>query len=94
MREEVQDRFGNKIYMTDERWQHIISSHPQLKERRAEVLNTIRFGKRWQDARLPEKFYYLKPFPFPGAYNAIKVVVRFSWKNNQPNNFVLTAYPK
>ena len=64
MREEVQDRFGNKIYMTDERWQHIISSHPQLKERRAEVLNTIRFGKRWQDARLPKNSIISSPSLF------------------------------
>jgi len=94
MREEVQDRFGNTVYLTDERWKHITTSHPQLRAKRAEVLSTIRSGKRWQDASMPEKFYYLKPSPFPTRYNAIKVVVRFSWQDNQPNNFVVTAYPK
>ena len=64
MREEIQDRFGNTIYLTNERWQHIISSHPQLKERRAEVLNTIRSGKRWQDARLPKNSIISSPSLF------------------------------
>jgi hypothetical protein len=38
MREEVADRYGNVIYLTDERWQHIVKNHFKLNGHRAEVL--------------------------------------------------------
>ncbi|MCI0692291.1 hypothetical protein L0337_09845 [candidate division KSB1 bacterium] len=94
MRDEVQDRYGNTIYLTDERWNHIIKSHPQLKRRRAEVLRTIRSGKRRQDPAILDKFYYKKRVHFLGRFGAIEVVVLFRRQNDQPNNFVVTAYPK
>ena len=94
MREEVQDRYGNTIYVTDERWQHIFTSHHQLRGRRHEILSTIRSGKRSRDPSLLDKFYYAKPFLFKGRLKLIEVVVLFRWRNNQPNNFVLTAYPR
>ncbi len=93
MREEVQDRYGNKIYLTDERWKHIIKRHPQLKPYRAEVLRTVRIGKRTQDDLHPEKFYYNYPFQALPSFQEIEVIVIFGWKNNQPNNFIVTAYP-
>jgi len=94
MRDEVQDRYGNKIYLTNERWEHIIKSHHQLNGHRAEVLSTIRSGKRRQDPSVLGKFYYKKPVRFLGRFSAIEVVVRFHWQEEQPNNFVVTAYPK
>jgi hypothetical protein len=42
MKDIVQDKFGNAIYLTDERWQHIIKRHPVLKNLKNEVLKTIR----------------------------------------------------
>jgi hypothetical protein len=94
MRDEVQDRFGNTIYLTDERWNHIVKSHHQLKGRRAEVLSTIRSGKRRQDPAVLDKFYYKKSVRFLGRFSAIEVVVLFRQQKDQPNNFVVTAYPK
>jgi hypothetical protein len=93
MRDEVQDRYGNTIYMTDERWKHIIKTHPKLNGHRAEVLKTVRAGKRAQDAVLPYKFYYNYPFQFLAPFQEIEVVVIFRWRQNQPNNFIVTAYP-
>ncbi|NUO84101.1 hypothetical protein HUU05_28845 [candidate division KSB1 bacterium] len=58
MREEVQDRYGNTIYITDERWQHIFTNHHQLRGRRHEILSTVRSGKRSRDPLLFDKFYY------------------------------------
>lgn len=94
MREEVRDRYGNVIYLTDERWRHIVKAHPQLNSKRAVVLSVIRSGKRRRDPGLSDKYFYTKPFAFPSRFKVIEVVVFYSWQNNQPNNFVITAYPK
>jgi len=93
MREEVQDRFGNTIYLTDERWKHIVKSHYQLNGHRAEVLKAVRLGKRTQDVVLPYKFYYNYPIQFLTPFQEIEVVVVFRWRQNKPNNFIVTAYP-
>jgi hypothetical protein len=94
MRDEVQDRYGNPIYLTDERWQHIIAHHPELNGHRAEVLSTIRSGKRRQAPLYPDTFYYVKTFPrLKGKLRYIQVVVLFRWKGDKPNNFVVTAHP-
>jgi hypothetical protein len=38
MREEVTDRYGNVIYLADERWKHIVAGHGKLNGHRAEIL--------------------------------------------------------
>jgi len=94
MREEVQDRNGNPVYLTDERWEHILEEHFELEEHRAEVISTVRSGKRTQDPLIPSKFYYNKKFPHLNEeFDEVEVVVLFRWQNDQPNNFILTAYP-
>ena len=93
VREEVQDQYGNTIYLTDERWEHILENHPELDGYRAEVIRTVRSGKRTQDAMIPYKFYYSKRFPrLSEEFDAIEAVVLFKWQNDQPNNFIITAY--
>jgi hypothetical protein len=94
MRDEVQDRFGNTIYLTDERWNHIVKAHRQMNGHRAEVLSAIRSGKRRQDRTILEKFFYKKSVRFLSQFSAIEVVVLFRRQKDQPNNFVVTAYPK
>ncbi|MBI4488090.1 MAG: hypothetical protein HY694_03305 [Deltaproteobacteria bacterium] len=47
--EQVTDRWGNRISLTDERWRHIIEWHPELEGFQEEVLETIRRGRRRQD---------------------------------------------
>jgi hypothetical protein len=94
MKEIIQDRYGNTIYLTDERWQHIVRRHAGLKGFKNEVLKTIRAGKREQDDFYPHKFFYRKPFKnLPFRYTHIEVAVVFRFKGDQPNNFVVTAYP-
>jgi len=56
MREEVTDQYGNVIYLTDERWRHIIKRHRELDGYRTEVLSTVRSGKRSQDHLHLDKF--------------------------------------
>lgn len=95
MREEVTDRYGNGIYLTDERWQHIVERHNELNGHRAEILSTIRSGKRRRDPEELDTFYYKKRLRQPIAnLDHIEVVVVFQWRRDKPNNFVVTAYPK
>jgi hypothetical protein len=94
MREEVTDRYGNVIYLTDERWQHIVKNHFKLNGHRAEVLSTVRSGKRKQDPKFLDKYYYTKSFHHTGKrFNKLEVVVVCRWQLNKPNNFIFTAYP-
>lgn len=44
----VQDRYGNSIYLTQERWEHIIESinHPEIEDYEEELKETVRTGYR------------------------------------------------
>ena len=84
----VWDRYGNQIDLTDGRWRHIITYHPELEDFREEILETIRRGTRRQDAMEPEKYKYLRKFDgLPLGYTHLVAVVKMVGKN-----FVLTAY--
>ena len=91
----IQDRQGHTIYLTWERWQHALD-HPGMDEGLLEsVLETLRKGRRKQDAYDPAKFKYLHKFPdLPMSYTHSVVVVKFGWRGTpaEANNFVLTAY--
>ena len=88
MTTKVRDHYGNQIELTDERWRHIVTYHPELEEFRAEVLETIRRGTRRQDAVELEKYKYLRKFDgLPFGYTHLVAVVKMV-----RNNFVLTAY--
>jgi len=96
---EVTDRDGRKIYLTEERWEHILSRHLELEGRREDVLETIRRGRRRQTERDPRTFlYYHRAAGLPEPYDSIVVVVAFRFQslpdsNEQiPNNFVITAW--
>jgi len=94
MKEIVQDQYGNTVYLTDERWAHIVKRHALLKDRKSDVLKTVRAGKRRQDAAHLDTFSYLKAFAnLPFGYTHIKAIVIFREKDGKPNNFVMTAYP-
>lgn len=92
MREEIRDKRGNIIYLTDERWEHILENHSDLDSHRDKVISTIRSGKRTQDPLLPDKFYYNKKFlQFLDEYDEIEVVVISRWQKNKSNQFIVTA---
>jgi len=42
----VQDRYGNVIYFTQERWRHILESRPELEPYFDLLLETLRTGRR------------------------------------------------
>lgn len=94
------DRFGNDVYLTRERWSHIIDpdNHPQVEPYFAYVRETIRLGHRRQDAYDPNSYQYFRAFnDLPDDQTHMVVCVRFRW-STQPNGstraekFVTTAY--
>jgi len=96
----VQDRFGNEIYLTHERWEHIIApeNHPEMTDYEEQLKDTIKSGQRTQDSLVPNKYYYRKAFDnLPDGNNYIVSVVIFKTDvdeegNSTANNFIVTAY--
>ncbi len=96
----AQDRDGNSIYLTQERWEHILEGHSEMADFEEHVKTTIRRGHRRQEPLNPRKYRYIHPFnDLPGDSNHIVVIVIFGFElaeNSQmiPNNFVATAFMK
>ncbi len=96
----VQDRYGNQIYLSHERWQHIIEpfNHPDMEGYEEYLRSTIQAGRRIQDSLIPNKYYYRKEFAdLPNGNNHIIAVVVFKLFVDRrgksiPNNFIITAY--
>ena len=96
----VQDRYGNTIYFTDERWQHILESRPELEPYYDQFLQTLRLGHRQQDSLIPNEYRYYKPFDeLLPENNHLVVIVVFRTRldesgNYVSNNFVVTGWAK
>ena len=94
----VRDREGREIYFTEERWEHIVTGHPELRERLDDVLATVRQGRRRQQPHDPQMYVYRKACDvLRPPFNGILVVVAFRFQANnrgalQHNNFVITAW--
>lgn len=97
-RTRVVDRWGNEIYLTEERWHHILETHDEMRDYRDALVQTLRAGERRQDAFDMSKYKYSLPFAdLPEAFTHIVVVVKCTHRvtgrgEDVPNNFVLTAY--
>lgn len=75
---EVYDRYGNKIYMTAERWRHALETRPWLANYHEEILVTLRQGRRKQDPLNPHKYkYYWSCEELQPDFNHLVVVVLF-----------------
>ena len=98
----IQDRFGNPVYLTDERWQHITGeeNHPELGDYESYVQVTIRQGQRRQEPLNQRKYRYVRMFAdLPESMNHVVVIVIFGSQVDvtglvQPNNYVATAFFK
>jgi hypothetical protein len=93
----VQDRHGNVVYLTEERWRHITERHPEMIECEAELRSTIQSGQRRQEPLHPQKFRYSKAFAdLPDDNTHVFAFVLFGYEERdggiRPNNYVLTAY--
>lgn len=98
----VHDRYGNPIYLSQERWEHIIAktNHPEMEAYEAYMRTTIKQGQRKQEPLNPRKYRYVHFFDnLPSEVNTIVVIVMFGFEVNEsgqicPNNFVATAFFK
>jgi hypothetical protein len=68
----VQDRFGNSIYLTQERWEHIIDplNHPEMENYEEGLKETVQSGTRKQDSLNPQITRTLLPLSCSGFKNA------------------------
>ncbi|CAB1075867.1 hypothetical protein D1AOALGA4SA_3675 [Olavius algarvensis Delta 1 endosymbiont] len=98
----VRDRHGNSIYLTNERWEHIIDpvNHPEMSEFDNHLKETIRSGIRKQDKLSPQKYRYVMPFnDLTGNNTHMVAIVLFRFGANDfgnplPNNYSVIAYQK
>lgn len=98
----VQDRYGNKIYLTDERWQHITgsSNHPEMLDYEDYLQATIQSGRRRQDPLNLQKYRYSLEFDDlieDNTHIVAIVLCRFTEGFEgklHPNNYIVTAYQK
>ena len=98
----VQDREGNPVYLTEERWQHITDSgnHPEMAEFEDHLKITIQQGRRKQEPLNPRKYRYAQTFDdLPEDFNHVVAIALFGFDMDEngettPNNFVATAFAK
>ena len=94
----VQDRYGNAIYFTEERWQHILESRPELEPYFELFLETLRTGRRQQDRVVPNEYRYYKSFDELQPENShLIMIVIFKRQIDDhgkyiANNFVVTGW--
>lgn len=94
----VHDRWGNEIYLTEERWQHILERHDELTDLLDEVLETLRRGKRRQEALDLNRYRYRRRCDaLLPEFNHIVIAVVFRYQvqadaTQKPNNFVTSAW--
>jgi hypothetical protein len=98
----VHDSYGHAIYLTQERWEHIIDpiNHPEMVSCEEQMQMTVKSGSRQQDPLNPRKYRYSKAFNDLAMDNThIVAIVVFGYstgENNEPvpNNYLATAYQK
>jgi hypothetical protein len=98
----VRDRYGNDIYLTHERWEHVVEpiNHPEMIAYEEHLKETIRSGKRRQDPLNPHKYRYIKAFDNLAEDNThVIAIVLFRLSERPdgalvPDNYIATAYQK
>jgi hypothetical protein len=98
----VFDRDGNPVYLTEERWQHIVEAenHPEMDGHEDHLKTTIQKGRRRQEQLNPRKHRYSHPFDdLPEDFNHIVAIALFGLEVDEqgdtiPNNFVAAAFLK
>lgn len=87
----VRDRYDDEVYLTWERWEHIIEFHDDMQDYFDELRETVRLGRRRQHPLDPYKYAYIHSFDnLPEDLDILTVVVLVKPKTGE--RFVLTAY--
>lgn len=74
----VKDRYGNEIYLTQERWGHIVDplNHPEMETYEGMIQTTLKQGRRQQEPLNPRKYRYSHSFKdLPDEVNRVIVIV-------------------
>ncbi len=98
----TRDAYGNRIYLTHERWQHITETfnHPEMSAYEGHLKETIQRGRRKQDSLNPRKYRYDEAFDdLTGDNTHIIAIVLFRFREGKAgelvrNNYITTAYQK
>ncbi len=98
----VYDRYGNEVYLTQERWEHITEdiNHPEMLSYEEALRQTIQQATRKQDVLNPQKYRYSLAFPGLAEDNThivALVICRFQTTEAGdivPNNYIVTAFQK
>ena len=96
----VHDRDGNPIYLSEERWTHILAGHPEMDAYENHLQTTLKRGRRHQEPLNPRKYRYAYAFDgLPYDFNHVAAVVLFGVDVDEqgqtaPNNYVATAFMK
>lgn len=98
----IRDTYGNRIYLTHERWEHITESvnHPEMSIYEEHLKETVQRGQRKQDPLNPHKYRYTKAFDdLAGDNTHIIAIVLFRFREGKSgelvhNNYIVTAYQK
>lgn len=96
------DAYGNRIYLTHERWKHITETfnHPEMSAYEEHLKETIRRGRRKQDLLNPRKYRYDEVFDdLAGDNTHIIAIVLFRFREGEAgelvlNNYIVTVYQK
>ena len=70
----VRDRYGNPVYLTQERWEHIVceTNHPEIEAYEDYLKMTVKHGRRRQEPLNPRKYRYTSSFQdLPDAANTV-----------------------
>lgn len=87
----IRDWYGNEVYLTWERWEHIIEFHPEMRPFFDDIRLTVQRSRRRQDALNPRKWFYVQ-WGIEGLEswnNCIAVVVVY---RPESERFIVTAY--
>jgi hypothetical protein len=98
----VRDHFGNEVYLTHERWEHITDpgNHPEMAAYEEHLKDTIRLGIRKQVSLNPQKYRYMSEFDDLTRDNThIVAIVLFRFRVGEagepvPKNYIVTGYQK
>lgn len=95
----VRDRLGNEVYLTEDRWEHILDAHEEMVHHEEALRDTIRTGRRQQDPVKPHKYRYsLKYAGLPNKNVLVVAIVLFKYEEvgtaRWPNNYVVTGFLK
>lgn len=89
----VQDRYGDKVYLTWERWyDHILLHHSEMAEFFDELRDTVRLGRHWQDPLNPHRYRYVRWFGNLASDECNCIVAIVIVKPATGERFVVTAY--